>query len=847
MTTATGFVSPEEERRLRQLTAAEDTQGQETSELSTGFVSPEEERRLRQLIAEEDTQRRRRTRDVPEIEIPENAREVRYDFLPEGTKVFETEDGKTFLTTPLGYITDDPGRIQRHLNYYVSQGRPTIPRAPSPPTIRGQRVSDLRGEPRQLEVPQEMTSMLPIPQTEEEIRSFEAYTPTKSFAAETIAGLPFLGPQAVSPFLGTDPTQQEIFAEEQPTARGAAQIIGGGAGMAGEAYLASPFLLARGAGKLKRTASRFARGAAYGGSEAISSSLFEEHDNLLRTLGEGIVGATVVGGANVIFPQEGSEKVASYIGNLFRGSTTGKVQRAFGLENRAAAQKLITAYENQDLQELGRLMAGSNANVAAFNPALRQVLEVAIREGSEAGETALAATKSQLNNAWNDFSARLDEAFGAPIPLEQRTINDISRSFKDDMVVDENGNVIHSSPETGNLFQAAYADGVISYDTPSGANLRTLLSQEDPETIVEANNILAARYREAPAGDGVNPRLETQIKFEKGPNGLLTFENDLSVEQSHAVVQALRMRAAKNVEDPGAIGVTPKFNQIGAGLVDRSKRLSDALKGSSAAFDTAVTQSARDFQRKSDIELGMNFLKDATGDRASNQTGIFARNITSIQRDRSLTAAEKAERISSISLGIRSSIDNQLDTIRMQATRADIDDSGFKSSMNYLQSPAVERRLRLVLPNDQTNAILQQIEDVANIASLERVLTKTNAASLAQRVAETGESLGVESSALNNLAVLPVANQKVTAARLMFDPREVDEREVILNRQIWDEVAVGISNLTGQSALRAANIAQKVARGQEVSQNQADFFVRFVLTPTFLAASRKIVPEAEEE
>ena len=33
MTTATGFVSPEEERRLRQLTAAEDTQGQETSEL----------------------------------------------------------------------------------------------------------------------------------------------------------------------------------------------------------------------------------------------------------------------------------------------------------------------------------------------------------------------------------------------------------------------------------------------------------------------------------------------------------------------------------------------------------------------------------------------------------------------------------------------------------------------------------------------------------------------------------------------------------------------------------------------------------------------------------------------
>ena len=799
MTTATGFVPREEEIRLRQLIAAEETQGQETSELSTGFVPPEEERRLRQLIAAEETQRRRRIRDVPEIEIPENAREVRYDFLPEGTKVFETEDGKTFLTTPLGYKTDDPGRIQRHLNYYVSQGRPPIPRAPSPRTIRGQRVSDLTGEPRQLEVPQEMTSMLPIPQTEEEIRSFEAYTPTKSFAAETIAGLPFLGPQAVDPFLGTDPTQQKIFAEEQPAARGAAQILGGGAGMAGEAYFGAPFLRARGAGKLKKAGSGFARGAVYGGSEAISSSLFEEHDNLLRTLGEGIVGATVVGGANVIFPQESSEKVASYVGNLLRGSTTGKV------------------------------------------------IELAIREGSEAGETALAATKSQLNNAWNDFSARLDEAFGAPIPLEQRTINDISRSFKDDMVVDENGNVIHSSPETGNLFQAAYADGVISYDTPSGANLRTLLSQEDPETIVEANNILAARYREAPAGDGVNPRLETQIKFEKGPNGLLTFENDLSVEQSHAVVQALRMRAAKNVEDPGAIGVTPKFNQIGAGLVDRSKRLSDALKGSSAAFDTAVTQSARDFQRKSDIELGMNFLKDATGDNASNQTGIFARNIRSIQRDRSLTDVEKAERISSISLGIRSSIDNQLDTIRMQATRADIDDSGFKSSMNYLQSSAVERRLRLVLPNDQTNAILQQIEDVANIASLERVLTKTNAASLAQRVAETGESLGVESSALNNLAVLPVANQKVTAARLMFDPREVDEREVILNRQIWDEVAVGIANMTGESAVRLANIAQKVARGQEVSRNQADFFVRVVLTPTFLAASRKIVPEAEEE
>ena len=69
---------------------------------ATGFVSREEERRLRQLIAAEDTQRRRRTRDVPEIEIPENAREVRYDFLPEGTKVFEKENGKTFLTNPPG-------------------------------------------------------------------------------------------------------------------------------------------------------------------------------------------------------------------------------------------------------------------------------------------------------------------------------------------------------------------------------------------------------------------------------------------------------------------------------------------------------------------------------------------------------------------------------------------------------------------------------------------------------------------------------------------------------------------------------------------------------------------------
>lgn len=453
--------------------------------------------------------------------------------------------------------------------------------------------------------------------------------------------------------------RQELAQERQehPIRSAATQIAGGvTTGVALAPYMPAAAL---GQGRLvTQAATSGAIGAGGGAVEGFMAG--SGLDDRLEKAGEG---ALLGGGIGLLAPaafgaaREGTRRAMD-------AATVDRQLARQGL-SRPAAEMVRRPLES-DLAGGGAdyiRRAGPEAMIADAGPATRGVVDMAIQRGGAASTPVLRAVDTRVDNAFNALSQQMDNTLGSPAGIFQREAAIRSGS----------------AGARRSAYDAAYS-APIDYAAPAGRQLEGLMDRVTPDVLNEANTLMRlAGHR------------SRQILADVGEDGTITFKRMPDVMQWDYIKRGLESRA-RAMDGGGALGgQTP----LGNAQNDLASTIRDTLGDLVPEYRTALATAREPIQQREALRLGYEALKPGT---------TRSEFVQELRRRGPATQAE-------IRAGMREYVDDVLANVRIAATNADVENlPALRRAVMDLSTPAARAKMRLVVPPDQYDALVEQLD-----------------------------------------------------------------------------------------------------------------------------------------
>lgn len=616
---------------------------------------------------------------------------------------------------------------------------------------------------------------------EEQLDRMAAESPVGSFAANYLVGLPGVGSYIdeatgrASEALGGpsyENARDLTRAMERRNVGGAATRLAGTAtGVAatlpmaiGAGRLAAPLMASSRAGRAVQAAGAGAfggglEGAIYGYGAGEGEGRKEE------AVKQGTLGAGLGAGVGFLAPYA-ADLVETGARNIMNWRA-GRRAAAEGMSP-DATRVMADALQGDDLAEGVRNIrrAGDDAMVADVGPTAQRLLDTAVQRSGQGGRIAREAIEGRATGAQERVVEALNRRLGAP-QGPRATARNISRT---------------TQPARSNAYAAAY-NAPIDYASEAGQRIEEVLSRVPQSTLRKAIN----EANEEMVSRGVRNQ---QILADIADDGTVTFREMPNVQQLDEIKQALERLAE-----------TDEFGRVtkqGLRPMRLAGELREAVGEAVPEYRAALSTGADKIAQDQGLRLGRNMLRS---------------RVTREEIAESVEGASEAK-LQAMRAGVRSYIDDTMSNVRRTITDPNIDAREAMQAVKELSSRANRQKLAMILPDDEAEALMRDIDRATQVLEL-RAATANNSATFARQAMERRVSDLTEGGPLATLQRgEPVgAAQRVTQA-LTGRTREAERAA---QEGLYAEIARILTQPRGRSAVRAAEAIENVVRRQPVN------------------------------
>lgn len=489
------------------------------------------------------------------------------------------------------------------------------------------------------------------------------------------------------------------------------------------------------------------------------------------TRGEGIddrVGKAAIGGA-----VGGLFGLAAPVAAKAIDKTTNKVVDALirrdslnrlGL-SRPSADVLIRTMENDGtLGQRGIAnirSAGPDGMLVDAGPNSTAVLDTAIQRGGPGVVTARDAIEQRVGSATTNVGQAMDTALGQPagVATTDRAIRQ------------------GSAPARGNAYDAAYAQP-IDYARPEAREIENFLGRL-PSTVVEKANALMRL-------EGEQSR---QIMARIHQDGSVTYERMPDVRQLDYITRAMR-DISKNGDGKGILGGN---TQEGRAYGNLARDIRDRMRTLVPEYGHALDTAAEPIAQRQALELGSQLLSPglARDDAAQQIAGMSRAELEQVRQ------------------GVRSQIDETLANVKRTMTDPNVDARQAVQAIKDLSSEAARDKIRLVIGDQQANALFGRIDEAARAFDL-RAAVAQNSKTFARQATKEGIDQATEPGA----AGLLLEGSPVKATRSVVQALLGTGPQARLGKQdrIYGEVVQALTGPRGADAENFARTLQDIYR-----------------------------------
>jgi hypothetical protein len=327
--------------------------------------------------------------------------------------------------------------------------------------------------------------------------------------------------------------------------------------------------------------------------------------------------------------------------------------------------------------------AGSDAMLADAGPSAAGVLDTAVQRGGPAARIATEAVENRANAAAGRITDALDTTLGRP-----QGITATETALREG-----------SQPARSAAYEAAY-NAPIDYAAPGARNLEGLLGRLPANVISKANTLMQL--------EGAESR---QIMARIHDDGRVTYQRMPDVRQLDYITRALN-DVAQAGDGAGALG---GFTAEGRAYGNLARRIRDTVRDLVPEYGTALDTAAEPIAARKALQLGARALSPGTArdELAQELSGMSQSELAGVRQ------------------GIRSQFDEAIANVRRTVSDPNIDARQAVAAIKTLSSDAARDKVRLVVGEDQANALFRNLDEAARAFDL-RAATAQNSKTFAR-------------------------------------------------------------------------------------------------------------------
>lgn len=679
---------------------------------------------------------------------------------PDGTKYeIEAPDQAAAVSAFQSYLPSQQSASRRA---YFSE---TIGRAKSGDTV----PENPDAQKRRLEMEQQAADEITLS------RNF----PGQAQLNAATSGLPFIGSyvdEGVG-LIGGDAAQQqhiatqEAYARQNPVASTALQLGGGVVGSIPALAFAPA---AAGSGSLVSQGLRLgAAGALAGGVEGgVYGAGQQQGPGRFTNAAQGAgIGAGVGGVLGVAAPLA-VEGVQQGIQSL-RRTPERQVAQEIGVSPEATRLLTRVAGMEDPAQMAANLQrSGPGAMLADSGDLSSGVLDTALQTPGGASRTGRQRVEERASAAMSGINQALDETLGTPQGLISIGV-DIRQA---------------AQPEVRAAYTRAY-ETPVDYSSDAGRRIEGILGRVPKRTAGQA--IQAAQERMT--YDGAPGQIMASI----ADDGSVAFQQMPGVQELDYI-----KRAFDDIARNGTDAITGKMDANAAFASRIARDIRDATKEAVPAYGEALNLAADSITTQNAVDIGAQALSP---------------QFTRERLVRAVDGASDAE-MRALRAGLRSRIDETLANVRAVASDRNVDARQARQALSEMSSDAAKAKIRTILPMDQANRLLGQLDEASQALAL-RASLATNSRTMGRHV--TNEFItditepGAITSALQGSPIN--ATQRIVQGLTGTTPGDMNARQ----QQILAEVTDVLTRSGQPQAQRVLQLLENVRQGQPLSESQA--------------------------
>lgn len=598
-------------------------------------------------------------------------------------------------------------------------------------------------------------------------------------ARQFTTGLPFVGSYAdevAGALFGEQAGERyrnsvAAYERENPVASTALQVTGGVSGSV-PALAAAPAVA--GGGPLVAQALRLGGTSAVAG--AVEGGIYGAGDQS----GEGraanaaqnaVIGGGVGGvlGAGAPLAVEGVQQGIQAL----RRTPERQVAQEIGVSPEATRLLTrVTGMEDPAQMAANLQRSGPGAMLADSGDLSSGVLDTALQTPGGASRTGRQRVEDRASAAMAGINQALDETLGTPQGL-----------------ISIGGDIRQAAqPEVRAAYARAY-DTPVDYSSDAGRKIEGIFRRIPNRTKSQA--IQAAQERMT--YDGVPGQIMASI----ADDGSVTFQRMPGVQELDYIKRAFD-GIVRNGTDP--ISGQMDDNALFASRIARDIR--DATKEAVPAYGEALNLAADSITTQNAVDIGAQALSP---------------QFTRERLVRAVDGASDAE-MRALRAGLRSRIDETLANVRAVASDRNVDARQARQALSEMSSDAAKAKIRTILPMDQANRLLGQLDEASQALAL-RSSVATNSRTMGRQVTNEFISDVTEPGAITSaLQGSPInAAQRIVQGLTGTTPGDMTARQ----QQILAEVTDVLTRSGQPQAQRVLQLLENVRQGQPLSEGQA--------------------------
>ena len=624
-----------------------------------------------------------------------------------------------------------------------------------------------------------------------------AASPVTARAASVAQGLPFVGSYVDEALAGPTGGRgenirglQDAMRRENPGEALGLNLAGGIAGAAPAVVMGAPSVVAAAPSTILGQATVGAGiGAVTGAAEgAIYGAGEQQGEGRLANATQGALigaGAGLVLGAVTPY----ATRALSAGWDRISKSDVAVIADELGI-SRDAARQVRDSMQGISEADARRALerAGPDGMLADMGRGPKEALDFAAAGGPAAANIAEEAVTARTAEATRKMTNVFDNTLGKPSG-EQELITAVRTG---------------TAPARSTAYDAAYALP-INYASDAGRNLESILPR-----------IPASAWRQADELMKLDGKGSLQQLFRIADDGTVSVQSMPDVRQLDWITRGLNDVA--DIEDAkGALGGKTNLGRLTSNL---SKEIRKNLRLAVPEYGTALDTAADAISQRKAIETGYDLLLPGT----RRETVADA-----------LTGASDAE-VAAAKQGVRAQIDDAMARVTRNMGQDDADVKAAIAQVRAFSSAGNKTKLRLLMGEDEANALIREIDDLSTAFELQAAVAK-NSATARRRAISEGFKETAEGGALDALrAGEPIDFAKrLTMALTDGGPSATRIREM----KLYEEVAQALTGVRGAKAEAARRRIQSAISGQPLSIGQARAITDAVVGTTAATAGQQ--------